>query len=186
MLPTAFVWLPALPLTSSGKIDRRALPEPELIAASEVLAAPRDALEEILLGLWGSVLNHPTPGLHDSFFELGGHSLLATQLVSRLRDALGITVPVRWLFETPTVAGLAERIRSIQTGAQDDDTTARTIPLSSRERPLPLSFAQQRLWFLEQLEGPGTTYNMAWALSLSGDLNHGRAELRTLGNRPPP
>ena len=113
--PSALVFLAALPLTPNGKVDRKALPEPEagIRARRERRATP---LEEILVGVWGTVLKQPALGIHDNFFELGGHSLLATQLVSRLRDALSVTVPVRWLFESPTIAELADRLRPALAG----------------------------------------------------------------------
>ncbi len=112
MVPADWVFLPALPLTPNGKVDRKALPEPERQGSAAEGASPRDAVEVILIGLWGTVLKQPALGIHDNFFELGGHSLLATQLVSRLRDTLGVAVPVRWLFEFPSVAQLADRLRS--------------------------------------------------------------------------
>ncbi len=115
MVPAAFVALERLPLMPNGKIDRKALPEPEAAAAAAGVA-PRDALEEIIAGLWGSVLRQPAVGIHDNFFELGGHSMLATQVAARLRAALGIAVPVRWLFEAPTVAELAERLHAVLAG----------------------------------------------------------------------
>ena len=174
MVPAAFVFLPAFPLTPNGKVDRKALPEPEA-SVSDNAVAPRDALEEIIAGFWAIVLRRDNAGIHSNFFELGGHSLLATQLSSRLRDALGIAVPVRWIFEAPTVAELAGRIRAVLAGENDADaiaeSAARTIPRIPRDRALPLSFAQQRLWFLDQLEGPSPTYNIPGALDLTGDLD---------------
>ena len=176
MVPAAWVFLPALPLTPNGKVDRKALPEPEREGSSSEGAGPRDALEEILVGLWGTVLKQPVLGIDDNFFELGGHSLLATQLVSRLRDALGVSVPVRWLFEAPSVAELADRLRPALAGEaaveSAVESAARHIPVAPRDQPLPLSFAQQRLWFLDQLEGPSPTYNMPGAVDLSGSLDY--------------
>jgi hypothetical protein len=133
MIPATFVFLPALPLSPNGKVDRRALPEAEFVSAQG--AAPRDALEEIVAGLWGDVLHRPSPGLHDNFFELGGHSLLATQLASRLRDALGVAVPVRWFFEAPTVAELAERIRPALAGERAPIPVNRILPGTTRITP---------------------------------------------------
>ena len=179
MLPAAFVFLDALPLTPDGKVDRKALPDPEWQGDVEKDEAPRDALEEIVAGLWASVLGISSVGLRANFFELGGHSLLATQLVSRLRDAFTIAVPVRWLFEAPTVLELAERIRSARTGentdegakTDGDELAARAIVPVPRDLPLPLSFAQQRLWFIDQLEGASAAYNMPGVLELAGDLD---------------
>ncbi len=175
MVPAAWVFLATLPLTPSGKVDRKALPEPERQGSVPEAAVPRDALEEILVGLWGTVLKQPALGIHDNFFELGGHSLLATQLVSRLRDVVGVTVPVRWLFEAPSVAELADRLRPALAGEAAAEgaveSAARHIPIAPRDQPLPLSFAQQRLWFLDQLEGSGSAYNIAGAVDLSGRLD---------------
>ena len=111
MLPAAIVFLPSLPLAPNGKIDRQALPAPDAGRRPDTLA-PRDALEEILAGVWTTGLHQATVGIHDDFFALGGHSLLATQVTARLRDMLGLTVPVRWLLEAPTIALLAARIRA--------------------------------------------------------------------------
>ncbi len=175
MVPVGWVFLAALPLTPNGKVDRKALPEPDW-QGSAPGASARDALEEILVGVWGTVLKQPALGIHDNFFELGGHSLLATQLVSRLRDALSVTVPVRWLFESPTIAELADRLRPALAGEAAAEgaveSAARHIPVAPRDQPLPLSFAQQRLWFLDQLEGPSPTYNMPGAVDLSGSLDY--------------
>ncbi|MBV2156786.1 condensation domain-containing protein, partial [Kitasatospora sp. SUK 42] len=163
MVPSAFVVLDALPLTSNGKLDRRALPAPEQAAAAPG-RAPRTATEHLLAGLFAEVLRVSEPGLDDSFFDLGGHSLLATRLVARARSVLGVELRLGDLFDAPTVAELA--------AAVDGAGRARP-PLGRRERPevLPLSFAQRRLWFLHRMEGPSATYNIPLALRLSGDLD---------------
>ena len=180
MIPTAWMFLEELPLTAHGKVDRRALPEPVAIRAEDAArpAAPRTPTEEVLAGLWREVLDVETLGIHDNFFDLGGHSLLATQIVSRVRDAFGLELPLRRLFETPTVSGVAEGIDEALWG--EAGVAVSRVEPAPRDRPLPLSFAQQRLWFLDQLS-PGTAiYNMPFRLSLAGDLDPAVLE-RTLG-----
>jgi hypothetical protein len=112
MVPAAFVSLPAMPLTPSGKLDRRALPAPDASRAEPAadFVAPRDPVEAVLAGIWLDVLGVPSVGAHDNFFELGGHSLLATLVISRVRETFQIGLPLRTLFEAPTVAGLAEAL----------------------------------------------------------------------------
>ncbi|MBD2040238.1 non-ribosomal peptide synthetase [Microcoleus sp. FACHB-672] len=173
MVPAAFVLLEALPLTPNGKVDRRALPAPDTAMGdlASTFISPRNPIEEVIAGIWSEVLHVDRVGIHDNFFELGGHSLLATQVISRLREALQIELPLRYLFESPTVAGLSERI--IITTENLTETTLQAPPLLPVPRPkeLPLSFAQQRLWFLDQLD-PGTpAYNISAAVHLKGDLN---------------
>ncbi|MGW6868503.1 amino acid adenylation domain-containing protein, partial [Streptomyces sp. NPDC054901] len=162
MVPSAFVLLDALPVTPNGKLDRKALPAPSY-ATRERRRAPRTPREEILRTLFAEVLGVVEPGIDDSFFELGGHSLLATRLISRVRTALGTELSIQQVFESPTVAALAAL-----TGAG----RARTA-VTARQRPdrLPLSFAQQRLWFLHQYEGPSALYNIPAALRLTGPVD---------------
>ena len=179
MTPSHFVTLDSLPLTPNGKVDRRALPAPDLSgAASDGYVAPRTGVEELVAEVWASVLGVGRVGALDNFFDAGGHSLLATQLVSRLRESLGVEVGLRQLFESPTVRGLA----AAASAALGAEAGAAAPPLvkAEREGALPLSFAQQRLWFFEQLE-PGTNaYNVPLAVRLSGDLDAG-ALARALG-----
>jgi amino acid adenylation domain-containing protein len=169
MVPSAFVALPALPLAPNGKLDRRALPEPEpQERGAEGLVAPRTPLEEILAGLYAHVLGAERVGVHDDFFELGGHSLSATRLVSRVRDALKVELPLRALFESPTVAGLAEAVAREQKASRPELPPLVAAP---REGEIPPSFAQQRLWFLDQLLPGSTRYNVPVALRLEGRLD---------------
>ena len=168
MVPTAFVLLAELPTTSSGKVDRRALPGPAEIALEPTAAyvEPRTRVELQLAQMWQQLLNRKHVSVHDNFFELGGHSLLATQVISRVREMFEIDIPLRSIFEARTIADLAERIeRSL--GA------AGTSPISRapRDRALPLSFAQQRLWFLDQVVPGNPAYNIQAAVRLSGSFN---------------
>ncbi|MBW8874484.1 MAG: amino acid adenylation domain-containing protein [Acidobacteria bacterium] len=169
MVPAAFVPLAGLPVTSSGKLDRSFLPAPEPAGVEEEgYAAPAGPVEELLAGMWEDVLRVERVGRHDDFFDLGGHSLLATQLIARVRDALGVDVPLRGLFESPTVAGLAELVLArMGRGAGQGAGPIGRVP---RDRPLPLSFAQERLWFLDRLEPDSAGYNLPAALRLVGPL----------------
>src|SRR6185369_7289118 len=173
MVPAAIVPLDRLPLTPNRKVDRNALlrlvPEPS--SPPGTYAAPRDPVEEMIAGLWAEVLGPRRTGgrvgVHDSFFSLGGHSLLAAQVLSRIRQAFAIEMPLRSLFETPTVAGLAAAVRALRTAGASGSELPPLVP-SPRGEPLPLSFAQESLWVFEQLS-PGTAaYNMPVALRLLG------------------
>ncbi|HEX8560148.1 MAG TPA: amino acid adenylation domain-containing protein, partial [Pyrinomonadaceae bacterium] len=170
MTPSAFVTLEALPLTSNGKVNRRLLPAPEQAEGEPGTdyAAPRTPVEEMLAGMWSEVLGVGRPGVHDDFFESGGHSLLATQLMSRLREAFGVEVALRQLFESPTIAELARHVEGVLRAGAGPEAPP-ILPAGNAGAP-PLSFAQQRLWFLDQLEPGGTLYNVPVALRLGGRL----------------
>ncbi|CAJ7237015.1 non-ribosomal peptide synthetase [Burkholderia pseudomallei] len=166
MVPSAYVRLDAWPLTPNGKLDRRALPAPadDAYARAEY-EAPQGAKEEALAAIWRELLHVERVSRHDNFFELGGHSLLAVQLVSRLRQALSVEVALSTVFDAPVLSALASRL--------DDNTAAvlPPIPLAPRDGRIALSLAQQRLWFLTQLEGVSEAYHMSGAVRLDGPLN---------------
>ncbi len=170
MLPTAFVMLEELPLTTNGKVDRSRLPELNGWSASrQEYVAPSTPIEELVCNVFADVLRLQEVGATENFFHLGGHSLSATRVISRLKQAIGPIVSLRDLFEAPMPALLARRIER----AQKTGSTAEVLPLRARERtgPIPLSFAQQRLWFFDQLEPNSASYNMPIVLRISGRLN---------------
>jgi len=171
MVPAVFVLLDTLPMLSNGKIDRRALPAPDRTRPElgEAFVAPRTSTEELLAEIWAQVLDIERVGIHDNFFDLGGHSLLATQLVSRMREVFQLEFPLRRLFEAPTVAGLAEGIEAARQAGQN--LLAPPILQVPRNGDLALSFAQQRLWFLDQMEPGLPAYNLPAAVRLKGPLN---------------
>ena len=169
MIPSGFVILPALPLTRTGKVDRRALPPPAAERNEDETAA-RGPAEELLAGIWVCLLGVERVGPSDNFFELGGHSLLATRMASRVRNVLGVEMPIRAIFEEPTLAGFASLVARAQ---RDQAGLAQVPPLAPapRDADLPLSFSQQRLWFLDQLEPESFAYNLSGALRLAGSLD---------------
>lgn len=162
MVPASVTVLASWPLSPSGKIDRKALPAPE--RRTEGYRAPRTPQEEILCAIFADVLSLESVGIDDDFFVLGGHSLMATRLVSQIRAIMGVDLVLRKLFEAPTVAQLAPHVSTAEKVR---------VPLVRRTRPerLPLSYAQQRLWFIDQLEGATSEYNMPSALRLRGKLD---------------
>ncbi|HVS00289.1 MAG TPA: condensation domain-containing protein, partial [Thermoanaerobaculia bacterium] len=171
MVPAAFVEIGELPLTPHGKVDRRALaalPLPGHLEDRTGYVPPRTPVEELLCGLWADLLGRERVGLRDVFFDLGGHSLLATRLLSRVRETLSAEVPLRRLFEQPTPEGLARAVEELR-GAPAAAPPIRPAPRDGQG--LPLSFAQQRLWLLDQLEGPGAAYNIPFAVRLAGALD---------------
>ena len=169
MIPSAFVLLERLPLTVNGKVDRRALPapvfEPETVGAAYV--APRSAEEEMLAAIWSDLLGVARVGMDDDFFALGGHSLLAAQLVARVRAVAGVDLALATLFERPTIAGLAPLLANGRTARADEPA----IAAAATEELAPLSFSQERLWFLEQLVPGQTTYHVSVVLRLRGTLD---------------
>ena len=171
MVPVTFVPLEELPLLPSGKVDRRSLPplDSASMTAGGTFVAPRNAIEELLAGMWAEILNVKQVGIHDNFFDLGGHSLLAVRLNSRLRSTFRVEASLNLLFETPTVAGLGETIgRLARAGGGAEEQPIVPVP---RDGTVPLSFAQQRLWFFQQLEPDNPVYNIPIAVILSGTLD---------------
>ncbi|MEH2206140.1 MAG: amino acid adenylation domain-containing protein [Nostoc sp.] len=170
MIPSAFIILEALPLTPNGKVDRKALPIPEStqILSSDIIL-PSTPIENLLAGIWAEILGIEKVGIDNNFFELGGHSLIATRVISQIRQVFQVELPLRDLFEKPTIAGLAKEIeKAIEVDSGDRATNIERI---ARSPELPLSFAQQRLWFLAQLEPNSPFYNIPAAVLLEGQLN---------------
>ncbi|HSF42104.1 MAG TPA: amino acid adenylation domain-containing protein, partial [Thermoanaerobaculia bacterium] len=172
LVPSLAMVLDALPLTPGGKVDRKALPEPEMAARRE-RTAPRTPLEERLAAIWSDLLGVGEIGIEESFFDLGGHSLLALRVISRVREELGVELALRTVFERPTVAALAAALEEPGVdgkGAAPPAPPLRPVP---RDGGLPLSFAQERLWFLHELMPESVAYNIPAALRLSGRLDPG-------------
>ena len=170
MIPSALVTLDELPRTPNGKIDRRALPEPELTRAqAEDYSAPRTSFEEGIADIWSELLHVKRIGHDDNFFDLGGHSLLATQAISRIRDLFKVEIPLRKFIETPTLRSLAFEVEA----GLGSGTGVSLPPVrpTLRENDLPLSFGQRRLWLLQQLQPDSSFYNLGITLSLRGQLN---------------
>ncbi|MDH3604074.1 MAG: condensation domain-containing protein, partial [Candidatus Tectomicrobia bacterium] len=170
MIPAAFVRLDTLPLTPSGKVDRRALPAPQLTGLETGYVAPQTPIEDILAAIWSEVLGLAQVSRHDNFFDLGGHSLLATQVISRVRDSFEVALPVRTVFEAASIAELAF---ALETARQIEHPVPVPPPIRAvaRDGDVPLSFAQQRLWFLDRMIGPSAAYNFSGALQLHGSLD---------------
>jgi amino acid adenylation domain-containing protein len=168
MLPSTFVWLEVLPLTPSGKIDRRGLPSPNQArpVLEEPFVAPRTPVEQQVAASWSDLLGLERVGIYDNFFELGGHSLLATQLVSRLGEAMHVEVSLLSFFETPTVAGLANSIETALRGEQGQQ--AATIMPAPREQALPASITQEQIWVVDQVLRGLPLFNILYAMRLQG------------------
>ncbi|MCK5522835.1 MAG: amino acid adenylation domain-containing protein [Thiomargarita sp.] len=168
MLPSVFMILPALPLTANGKIDKRALPDPDTNSIlTNDYVPPKTPEEELLAEIWTDVLNIERVGILDNFFELGGHSLLATRVISRIRDTFNVELPMSLLFDFPTVAGLMVQISTFQ----KDQNQIQSLTSVTRDKDLPLSFAQQRLWFIDNFSPDNPAYNVVAGLILTGKLD---------------
>ncbi|MBT7408878.1 MAG: amino acid adenylation domain-containing protein, partial [Methylococcales bacterium] len=171
MIPGVYIDINEIPLTAHGKIDKKALPVPELehFDVESSFEAPRNPIEEVLSDIWSEVLGLKEVGISQNFFNLGGHSLLATQVISKIRDHFDVEVALRKLFESPTVARLAMEIEAAMQTQQGD--TMPEIVAVSRDQSIPLSFSQERLWFLDQLEPENALYNIPAAVELQGEIN---------------
>ncbi|HEY0510454.1 MAG TPA: amino acid adenylation domain-containing protein [Thermoanaerobaculia bacterium] len=169
MLPAAWVLLDEIPLTANGKLDLRALPEAGAARDAAGFVAPRTPVEEVLAAIWSEVLGVMEIGRGDDFFALGGHSLLATRVLARIREALAVDLPVRALFETPTLSGFAERVAARRRERSGLATTP--VRRAPRDAPPSLSYAQQRLWFLDQLSPGSSAYSIPAAVQLDLDLD---------------
>ncbi len=166
MIPSAFVILDKLPLTPSGKVDRKALPEPDLSTQQAVYIAPRTSIEKALCEIWQALLGVERVGITDNFFQLGGHSLLATRLASRIHQQYNVSLPLKTVFAEQTLEHLAQAIKRLDSGL--DHPPLVRIP---REGHLLPSYAQQRLWLLDQIDGGSAHYNISGGLRLSGNLD---------------
>ena len=174
MVPLTYVTLDAFPLTPNGKLDRKALPRPQVWGSELAIEyiAPSTELEQRLAELWAELLERERIGVHDDFFDLGGHSLMAARLMGRIHSQLDVQLPLRALFEAPTVAGLAERIKAMQAQAkQAEKPREEPPPLVPIARVRRTSFAQERFLFIDQLAGATSAYNIPWPLRLKGELD---------------
>jgi amino acid adenylation domain-containing protein len=172
MIPAAFVILKALPLTPNGKVDRRILPKPETtnLALETAFVAPGTALEAKLAEIWCTVLHRQQVGIYDNFFELGGHSLLITSVISRIQEHFSIVLPLRSLFTAPTIAELSQLIITHILDAMTVDTLPPLVP-QARDTYIPLSFAQESIWQLQQLDPESCAYNSFFILRFTGSLS---------------
>ena len=169
MVPSIFVSLDRIPKTPSGKTDRRSLPEPDFSELHTEHQGPRNQIEEVLVNIWEAILGRKGIGVFDNFFETGGHSLSATQLVSRIRDTFEIELPLKEIFSNPSVSALAVVIKNLKVSG--DFTQLPPLVSQQRTEEIPLSFSQQRLWFLDQLSPGNLFYNIPIVLHLKGSIN---------------
>ena len=177
-VPATFVFMDNLPVQPNGKVDRKRLPPPDELAESPLAGAamvlPRSPVEQALWDIWRAVLRVEVFGVFEGFFELGGHSLLATQVVARVREVLGVELPLRAVFETPSIAGLAVEIeRQFHAAAHSTVAAWPAISRVARGGPLPTSFSQRRMWLVQQFNPATTAYNMPFAVRLRGPLDRG-------------
>ncbi|MBM7586117.1 amino acid adenylation domain-containing protein [Bacillus pakistanensis] len=173
MIPSIFIEMDNLPLTSNGKVDRQCLPEPtEKDFEMGEYIAPRNSVEEMLTKIWQEILNHEKIGIHDNFFEIGGHSLLATQVISRVADNVGKQIPIRFIFEFPTIATMSSEIMK----SDQKEEKKSILVKKNKEQKYPLSFSQKRLWFLNQMDPENVSYNIPFAFQISGNLHYGNFE----------
>ncbi|MCX6917222.1 MAG: condensation domain-containing protein, partial [Verrucomicrobia bacterium] len=172
MIPSRFVSLESLPLTPNGKVDRKALEKLEglELGSGTDYVAPRNERERELAEIWRAVLRREQVGIQDNFFELGGHSLLAVVICSQIQRRLGLATPLRWVFEHPTIEGLARQLESLGRHSQDPGA----IEKADRQKPLPMSFAQQGMWLLQQTLPDPATYNQPIAWHFSGQVDRER------------
>ncbi len=168
MIPYAIVLLDEFPLTPNGKIDRKNLPLPDTLNDNEITAMPRNTNEEIIANIWKDILKINQIGIKQNFFEIGGHSLLATQVVSRINESFNIQLPIKYIFEYPTIASLSKEIEKYKSNGTNN---LPTITKVNRDINLPLSFSQKRLWFLNELKPNDPSYNITSAFKISGNLN---------------
>lgn len=168
MVPAGYVVLEEIPITSHGKIDKTALPRPEIVATT-VFREPSTATERQVAGLFAQLLARPRVGADDSFFDLGGHSLLATKLVAAVRSTCGVDIGVREVFELATVAEIAAHIDALAAGTAGP-TRPRLVP-TPHEGPAPLSSSQLRSWFTYRVDGPSVVNNIPFAAKLSGPVD---------------
>jgi amino acid adenylation domain-containing protein/FkbH-like protein len=169
MVPTAFVELERMPLSPNGKVDRKSLPAPSFVRGDIGAVVAATPTEETIAAIWADVLRLETAGVEDNFFEFGGHSLLATQVIARVSSACGVSIPLRCLFDSPTIRGVAAEVDKLRAGGKKSDVPALTRV--DRSASLPLSFAQQRFWVMNQLHPDDSGYNIKTAIRITGPLD---------------